>query len=59
MQKIRCGKTVWTRDDEFSSWQDQQFDSLNQAKKANGPNSTTVESAKMLPPVKVKDEEVA
>lgn len=66
MEKIRCGKTVYTRKDEYEDWTDAVFlqwlknlghaHSINSAKKFNGLDSRTVASFKMLPAKRVVQE---
>lgn len=56
MEKIRCGKTVFIREDAFSPWLSETFDSINLAKKRNGPDSKTVAKAGALPPQQERPE---
>ena len=42
MNKCRKGRMVWTRKDDSEDWQKQVYESISQAKKANGLNSHTV-----------------
>ena len=49
MQKVRIGKSIYTRKDATEAWVEVQHDSISLAKKANGLNSWTLQSSKLLP----------
>ena len=57
MEKIRCGKSVFTRKDNTQEWKENLYDSINQAKKFNGLDSHVIESRKMLPAKRVVQED--
>ncbi|MCR4300673.1 MAG: hypothetical protein NUV51_03610 [Sulfuricaulis sp.] len=49
MEKARNGKTVYSRKDDTQDWDAKTYDSISQAKKANGLNSRTVTKAPANP----------
>ena len=55
LEKIRCGQMLFERDTENENipdpreWGKSDYPSISAAKKANGLNSRTIESPKLLP----------